>query len=56
MFDWGPEKRKQVGQKARKYALEEFSYQKTIDDWHDSLTDTIDNWKNRRKTLKMETF
>ncbi len=56
MYEWGPEKRKEVGMKAREYALSEFGYQKTVDQWHDSLTDTIENWKERRQTLRMETF
>ena len=56
MYKWGPEKRKEIGQKAREYALSEFSYQKTIDDWHDSLTETIENWRSNRKVLRMETF
>ena len=56
MHEWGPEKRKEIGMKAREYALSEFGYQKTIDQWHDSLTDTIENWKERRQTLRMETF
>ena len=56
MYEWGPEKRREIGIKARKYALSEFGYQKTVDQWHDSLTDTIENWKERRQTLRMETF
>ena len=56
MYEWGPEKRKEIGIKAREYALSEFGYQKTVDQWHDSLTDTIENWKERRQTLRMETF
>lgn len=56
MYEWGPEKRKEIGLRAREYALSEFAYQKTVDQWHDSLTDTIENWKERRQTLRMETF
>ena len=47
MYDMGPEKREQLGKKARDYVLSEFSYQKTVDMWHDSLSDIIDNWKKK---------
>ncbi len=33
--------------KVKSYAETEFSYQKTIDDWHDTMKDTIENWKNK---------
>ena len=56
MYEWGPEKRKEIGLRAREYALSEFAYQKTVDQWHDSLVDTIENWRERRQTLRMETF
>ena len=47
MYDMGPDKREQLGKKARDYVLSEFSYQKTVDMWHDSLSDIIDNWKKK---------
>ena len=33
--------------KVRNYAQSEFAYQKTIDDWHDTMKETIENWKTR---------
>ena len=39
------EERKKVGDKAKEYALSEFSYQKTIDMWDESLDNILDNWK-----------
>ena len=47
MYRLGPEGRKKLGQKARQYVLSEFAHQKTIDAWHDTLTDLVDNWKDR---------
>lgn len=54
MYELGPEGRKKLGQKAYDYASTEFSYQKTIDLWHDTMIDTIHNWENRieRYTVK----
>ena len=37
MYEAGPDGRRKIGQKARQYALEEFSLEKTIDLWHNSL-------------------
>jgi len=48
-------KRKELGQKAKKYVTEEFSYQKTIDMWHDSLLKLVEgSKKNPAKRWTME--
>jgi glycosyltransferase involved in cell wall biosynthesis len=56
MYRMGPEKRKELGKKAREYVLSEFSHQKTIDLWHDSLTDLVDNWRTRHESWICKTF
>ena len=48
LYDMGEEERKKLGEKAREYASSEFSMQKTVDAWHDSLTNLIDDWKNKK--------
>lgn len=55
MYRMGPEGRKKLGEKSRSYAQSEFSYQDVIDRWHETLNDTIDNWKSRRKSWKKVT-
>ena len=45
MYMLGPEGRKKLGQKAKAYAQSEFSYQKTIDMWHNTMIEKIENWK-----------
>ena len=55
MYEMSPTERQELGEKARKYALSEFSYQKTVDTWHDTLCKLIDDWKVKktdRWTLK----
>jgi glycosyltransferase involved in cell wall biosynthesis len=47
MYDLGPDGREKLGKKARDYVLSEFSHQKTIDLWHESLCDIVENWKDR---------
>lgn len=49
MYEWGSEKRKQIGQKALSYVKSEFSLQRTIEDWDKTLTETIATWKDYRK-------
>lgn len=53
MYQEGPEGRKQIGNKAREYALTEFGYQKTIDLWHDTMLKTITEfpYKKNKYTL-----
>ena len=45
MFFMDKKERKALGVKAKNYVNEEFSYQKTVDLWHESLTKLIDNWE-----------
>jgi len=47
MYEMGPEEREKLGKKAQKYVESEFSYQNTVDAWHDTLKDTIENWQDR---------
>ena len=56
LFEMGPEGRKKVGKKSREYALSEFGYQKTIDLWHDTLNETMLNWKSRYNFFEMTTI
>jgi glycosyltransferase involved in cell wall biosynthesis/intein/homing endonuclease len=45
MYEMGPEKRKELGQKAMKYAHEEFGMEKLIKSWDESLTKLVSEWK-----------
>lgn len=56
IHDLSPEDRRSLGEKARSYVESEFSYQKTVDLWHDSLEDTINNWKERYENITLETL
>ncbi len=55
MYEMGFEKRREIGAKAKSYVASEFSYQKTVDMWHDTLKKTVEDWKagkSKRWTLK----
>ena len=45
LHDEGVDGRKKLGEKAREYALSEFAYQKTIDLWHSTMSESLDNFK-----------
>lgn len=52
LYSMEADERKALGQKARNYALEEFSLDKTIDMWHDTLWDLSENWQNGKRVTK----
>ena len=56
MYEKGPEERKKLGKKARDYVLSEFAYQDTVDAWHESLNDVIDNWRSTYKRWECNTL
>lgn len=49
MFEWGPEKRKQVGQRALEHAAKDYDLNKVISAWDESLTSLLDGWKNHKR-------
>lgn len=46
--------KKELSNKVMNYALEEFSYQKTIDLWDETLNDLLQNWKSRYERVVFE--
>jgi glycosyltransferase involved in cell wall biosynthesis len=56
MFELGPDGRRKLGLKAKRYVEEEFSHEKTIDLWHNTMKDTVENWRDRRKRWICETI
>lgn len=52
MYEYGPEKRKEIGLKAMEYAHETFDIERTVRQWDETLTTCIDNWdKNRPRWI-----
>ena len=54
MYSMSNEERTTLGNKAREYVLSEFAYQDTVDKWHDTMTDLLENWKY--KNYEVETL
>jgi len=49
LFKKTSDEKNDLRKKVRDYALSEFSYQKTVDDWHQTMKDTIENWRSTYK-------
>lgn len=47
MYEWGPEKRKQVGLRAMQHAHKDYDYNFLINEWDRTLTDLTNNWQEK---------
>jgi len=56
LYDLDANERENLRKKVRKYVTSEFSYQKTIDDWHNSAINLINTWKQNRKDWEIRSF
>ena len=54
IYELGPEGREKLGQKAKDYVNSEFSIQSTVDTWDKTLTNVINNWREKRKSWSVE--
>jgi glycosyltransferase involved in cell wall biosynthesis len=46
MYELGPDKRKELGQRAMKHAHENYNIEKMVKDWDKSLSKLIEGWKD----------
>lgn len=46
MHEMGPERRAELGAKAREYVTDEYSMKRMIDSWDESLTKLVNTWKS----------
>ena len=49
VFDWGPEKRAEVGKRAMAHAHKDYDLPTLINDWDKSLTELGENWRRNHK-------
>jgi len=56
LYDMPDFEKENLRKKVRNYATTEFSYQKTIDDWHASAKNLIETWKNDRRDWEVRSF
>jgi len=56
VYSYDNETKRKMSKKVMEYVRSEFNLQTTVDLWHDSLNDTIDNWKNDYKPWNITTL
>jgi len=54
MYEYGPEKRKELGKKAYDYAIKEYNINEVVENWDKTLDKTIKNWKNSYSRWSIE--
>ena len=48
IYDMSDEEKKKLSKKVYDYSRSEFSLQKTVDQWHDTMIETIKKFKNKK--------
>jgi len=48
LYEKTPEEKEELSQKVLDYVNSEFSFDKTIELWHETLVETLENWETRR--------
>ena len=51
LYSMGKEKRQELGNKAKAYVESEFKLQNTIDLWHDSLYNLVQDWREGKRVV-----
>jgi hypothetical protein len=56
LYEIPAQERSNLRKKVRNYVQSEFNYQKTIDMWHESSINLIQNWKKERTNWNIRSF
>ena len=54
IYTWGSQKRKSIGNRAQEYVHKNFSYNKMIRQWDESIEMTLSTWKENYNRIKIE--
>ena len=54
IYSLNQEEKAALSKKCKNYVAEEFSYNKTIQLWHETMVDTIENWKSKYQRWTLE--
>lgn len=49
MYEWGPEKRAEIGKRAQAHALKDYDTEKLISEWDRTLTELLAKWPGNHK-------
>ena len=56
LYEMGEIEREKLRKKVKQYVTSEFSYQKTIDDWHSTASSLIETWRAKHKNWSIRSF
>tara|TARA_Y100001973_G_C5013080_1_gene239319 strand:- start:156 stop:560 length:405 start_codon:yes stop_codon:yes gene_type:complete len=56
IYKMTPKQKDKLSKKVLRYARKEFSMQKTVDDWHETMLSTLKNFKNKQKKWNITEF
>ena len=56
VYSYDEQTKNKMSKKVMEYVNSEFNLQTTVDLWHESLSETIDNWKNDYKSWNITTL
>lgn len=54
MYEWGPEKRNKIGQRALAHAQKDYDLNNIISAWDETLTKLVDSWKETHKPWEVK--
>jgi glycosyltransferase involved in cell wall biosynthesis len=56
MYEWGPDKRKQVGKRALEHAHKDYDLKEIVSSWDNSLSKLISDWENRPQRWEVKSL
>ena len=56
MYSLTPDEKVKMSKKVKDYAFSEFGFQKTVDLWHETLLETLENWEKRYNRYSVTTL
>ena len=54
VYEWGPDKRAEVGKRAQAHALQDYDMGNLIKEWDRTLTNLLDNWRHQQRWTRIE--
>jgi glycosyltransferase involved in cell wall biosynthesis len=56
MYEWGPNKRKEIGMRALEHAHKDYDLNNVVRSWDESLTKLLQNWSNQRQRWEVKSL
>jgi hypothetical protein len=56
MYEWGPDKRKEIGMRALEHAHKDYDLEQVIEHWDKTLTQLLENWKSSDRRWEVKSL